>query len=284
MEADPRFISQPLAFWANVRLVSQSAGYTERGANRVKALELDEIVMALRDAKLGQRHVVKEDGQCTPFGISLLEYFNHRAHVLNQLVEPRLMNVDEARNTFEQLREQLQPTCPIPMNKQRGEKRAPAYFTGIVNMLIEANADGLPCDYDPRSLTAVTRDGLPIRTMARRLDGAFTGPVDLVAVWEIKEYYYTTTFGSRVADAIYETQLDGMELMELHKAERIKIDHCLFVDSHFSWWGQGKSYLCRLIDLLHMGLVDEVLFGTEVTQRLPLLVARWVREARNRGT
>ena len=240
--------------------------------------------MALRNARLGQRHVVKEDGQCTPFGASLLEYFDHRARVLNQLVEPRLMNVDEARSTFERLREQLQPTCPIPMNKQRGEKRASAYFTGIINMLIEANADGLPCDYDPRTLTTVTRDGFPIRTMARRLDGAFTGPVDPVAVWEIKEYYYTTTFGSRVADAIYETQLDGMELMELHEVERIKISHYLFVDSHFSWWGQGKSYLCRLIDLLHMGFVDEVLFGTEVMQRLPQLVARWVHQVRDRRT
>ena len=68
--------------------------------------------------------------------------------------------------------------------------------------------------------------------------------------------------------------------MELRKAERIQIDHYLFVDSHFSWWGQGKSYLCRLIDLLNMGLVDEVLFGAEVMQRLPQLVAQWVQRAR----
>ena len=96
------------------------------------------------------------------------------------------------------LQDQLQPTCPLPMNKQKGDKKARAYFTGIINMLIEANSEGLQCDYDPRSLTTATRDGLPIRTLARRFDGAFTGPVDPVAVWEIKEYYYTTTFGSRV--------------------------------------------------------------------------------------
>ena len=264
MKADPRFISQPPEFWANVRLVSQSAGYTERGANRVKAIDLDEIVEALRNAKLDWRHVVDDDGQRTSFGASLLEYFEHRARVLNQFVEPRLMDVDEARNTFERLRDRLQPTCPIPMNKQRGDKKAPAYFTGIINMLVEANTQGLPCDYNPMTLTTVTRGGFPLRTLARRLDGAFTEPVNPVAVWEIKEYYYTTTFGSRVADAIYESQLDGMELMELRKAERIQIDHCLFVDSHFSWWGQGKSYLCRLIDLLHMCLLDEVIFGGEV--------------------
>ena len=68
--------------------------------------------------------------------------------------------------------------------------------------------------------------------------------------------------------------------MELRKAEGIQIDHYLFVDSHFSWWGQGKSYLCRLIDLLHMGLLDEVLFGAEVIDRLPELVAQLVERAK----
>jgi hypothetical protein len=46
------------------------------------------------------------------------------------------------------------------MNKQTGAKKAEAYFTGIINILIEANAEGLPCDCDPRELTSVTRDGL----------------------------------------------------------------------------------------------------------------------------
>ena len=282
MKANYRFISQSLDFWAHVRLVSQSAGYTERGTGKVKAINLAAIVEVLRKAGLGYRHIANEDGQCTPFGLSLLEYFDYRARVLNQFVETCLMDVDDARQTYERLRDQLHPTCPLPMNKQRGDKRAPAYFTGIINMLIEANSAGLPCDYDPKSLTIVTRNGLPIRTLARRLDGAFTSPVNPVAVWEIKEYYYTTTFGSRVADAIYESQLDGMELMELRRTERIQVSHYLLVDSHFSWWGQGKSYLCRLIDLLNMGFVDEVLFGAEVIQRLPQLVAKWVQRAADR--
>lgn len=279
MKPNHRFISQSQEFWAYVRLISQSAGYTRRGTDKVKAVNLEEIVEALEKGKVSPRHVLNEVGQCTPFGGLLLEYFDYRARVLNRYVEPRLMDVADSRRAFEKLKDELQPLCPLPMNKQKGDKRAPAYFTGIINMLIEANASGLSCDYDPRSLTIVTRNGLPIRTLARRLDGAFTGPVDPVAVWEIKEYYYTTTFGSRVADAIYESQLDGMELTELRKAESIQIDHYLFVDSHFSWWGQGKSYLCRLIDLLNMGFVDEVLFGAEVMQRLPILVEKWVQRA-----
>ena len=36
------------------------------------------------------------------------------------------------------------------MNKQKGEKQAPAYFTGIINMLIEANSKGYDCNYTVR--------------------------------------------------------------------------------------------------------------------------------------
>ena len=124
------------------------------------------------------------------------------------------MDKNEAQTLFEQLRARGRPCCPLPLNKQKGEKKAPAYFTGIVNMLIEANAQGMPCDYDPRELTTVTQNNEPFRTLARRVDGAFPRTVNPIAVWEIKEYYYTTTFGSRVADGVYESLLDGMELEE----------------------------------------------------------------------
>jgi hypothetical protein len=51
------------------------------------------------------------------------------------------------------------------------------------------------------------------------------------------------------------------------------------IDAHDTWWNQGKSYLCRVIDMLHMGYIDEVLFGNEVIERLPSLVAEWVEIA-----
>src|SRR5262249_52379204 len=156
------------------------------------------------------------------------------------------------------------------------------YFTGIINMLIEVNAEGLPCDYDPRELTTFTRDREPFRTLARRIDGAFPGPVNPVAVWEVKEYYYTTTFGSRVADGVYETLLDGMELKEL-RDHHFAVRHYLMIDDHFTWWDCGRSYLCRVIDMLHMGYVDEVLFGTEVMERLPTIVKEWVKIFRKRS-
>lgn len=57
---------------------------------------------------------------------------------------------------------------------------------------------------------------MPLRTLSRRVDGAFTRVVNPIAIWEIKEYYYSEeNFGSRIADSVYESQLDGMELDEL---------------------------------------------------------------------
>src|SRR5665213_731232 len=146
-------------------------------------------------------------------------------------------------------------------------------------MLICSNIEGMACDYDPRALTTVTFDGAPLRTLARGVDGAFPKAVNPIAGWEIKEYYYTTTFGSRVADGVYETLLDGMELEELREHEGIDIKHYLMLDARYTWWDCGRSYLCRIIDMLHMGYVDEVLFGSEVIERLPSIVKEWVETA-----
>lgn len=149
-------------------------------------------------------------------------------------------------------------------------------------MPIESSIEGLPCDYDPRELTTFTHLGAPLRTLARRVDGAFPSAKNPIAVWEIKEYYHTTTFGSRVADGVYETLLDGMELEELRQSEKIDCKHFLMIDAHYTWWDCGRSYLCRIIDMLHMGYVDEVLFGKEVLDRMPLIVEEWLKMYRAR--
>ncbi len=129
-------------------------------------------------------------------------------------------------------------------------------------------------------LTSFVRDGIPVRTLSRRVDGAFPSTINPVALWEIKEYYFTTTFGSRIADGVFETMLDGMELRELRENEDIRCRHYLMVDAYDTWWGMGKSYLCRLVDMLHMGLVDEILFEREVVERIPVLVTEWIAEDR----
>jgi hypothetical protein len=284
MKPNRRFLKQPKTFWAYVRTISQSVGYTARGKGIIHVPSVVEMAAALQKVELHSKHVVDDDGKPTKLGLLLQSYFSYRANVLNNTVEPNLMDAETAKQLFERLRDELRSSCPMPMNKQSKEKKRPAYLTGIVNMLIEANAAGFPCDYDPRSLTTISREDVLLRTFARRLDGAFPSVVNPVAVWEIKEYYYTTTFGSRVSDGVYESLLDGMEIEELRQQEGITVKHYLIADAHYTWWVKGKSYLCRLIDLLHMGYVDEVLFGREVVNRLPAIVAGWLKEVRQRNS
>lgn len=278
MKPSPRFARLPAPFWALVKLVSEGLGYSFRGKRgapqTLRRYAAEECARLLGDRSLLSTHVF-DAGRITEVGELLCAYLNYRAETLQTQVEPALMTREDARAEFERLREELCPRCPLPMNKQKGEKRHHAFLAGIVNILTEQALEGRPFNGNPGSLTVITRDGLPLRTLSRWMDGAYPDIVNPTAVWEVKEYYGTTTFGSRVADGVYETMLDGFELAELEEHEQCKVFHYLMVDDRFTWWTKGRSYLCRIVDMLHMGLVDEVLFGREVLTRWPEIVRSW---------
>lgn len=279
MRANSKFENLDLDFWANIKLLNQRLGYIVRKSK--KNPEGGFIVPTVKDIKtvfqqegLSTARLINND-KLTDFGQLIVDYMRFRGDILTNEVEVNLMNKDQARELFYKMKTRYNPTCPLPMNKQKNEKRDYSFLTGLVNMIIEHNKEDLDCNYDPKELTAITKDGFPIRTLSRRVDGAFPSVVDPKAIWEIKEYYYTTTFGSRVADGVYETQLDGWELWEAKRNIGIEIKHYLIVDDHFTWWIKGRSYLCRLVDSIHMGLVTEVLFGREIITRLPEIVKSW---------
>ncbi len=275
MKPDSRFTKLPKAFWANVRLIGQECGYTKRGTGQLLVPSREQVESQWEKIKLSPNGLDVTLPCGRPTWEKLMEYFEYRADILHNHVEPSLMDANTAKKEFSILKKRLKPSCPLPMNKQKGKKKAPAYFTCMINMLIEEAVKGHECNYDPRALTTVIRDGTPLRTFARRMDGAFPSVLNPIAVWEIKEYYYTTTFGSRVAGGVYETLLDGMEIEELAITENIDVLHYLMIDAYYTWWNCGKSYLCRIVDMLHMGYVDEVLVGREIITRLPLLVKGW---------
>ncbi|MGL5098017.1 MAG: DUF7687 domain-containing protein, partial [Planctomycetia bacterium] len=250
MQPRQSFVGLPKSFWANVRTISQRVGYTERPKRKagvggqtgpIKVPTAGEIRLSFAMLNLSTSHLFHDGGTApTDLGKLVFDYFEYRADVLNRIVEPLLMTGDQAREMYESLKGEIRRAVASPMNKQSGEMKRPAYFTGIINMLIDEALEGLPCNFNPQELTTVTRNRQPFRTLARRIDGAFPGPVDPRAVWEIKEYYYTTTFGSRVADGVYETLLDGMELEELdaalreaaeHDDQPERIEHLLMVDA-----------------------------------------------------
>lgn len=268
------FAGMDPSFWAFIKFISETLGYTERRQGIVKKYTPSEIRMLCRETN------TTADTQLINAAVA---YLNMRADLLNNFVEGVLMDAEAASQEFarwEQIHRLHHYDCKLPLNKQKGEMKQVAFFTAIINILAEKtireithNTRELGFDDDPRGLSFVwSDDGYIIGASSRRFDGAYPSIRNPRLIWEIKEYYYATTFGSRVADGVYETQLDGFEFKEIYDRTGIKVYHVLFVDAYRTWWIQGKSYLCRLVDALNSGVVDEVIVGREVLTRWPELL------------
>ena len=111
MRPDERFLGQPKNFWAHIRTISR--------IGQVKAYALNDCLKALTKLGLRTDQFANDDGVSTPFGEKILEYVQYRADVLNNTVEGQLMNVTQAKKAFTRLKKECQPTCPLPMNKQK---------------------------------------------------------------------------------------------------------------------------------------------------------------------
>lgn len=275
MKPNPKFKNKNSNFWASVKVFSEKFGYTKRGSKKVLSFKESDIRDFIPSLNLKKEAYFKKDGSPSSLTSNIIKYSEYRADILNNHVAKNLLDKSSAKALFQKLKNQIQFKCPIPMNKQKGLKRTESYFTGMINILIEANTNGYAVDYDPKRLIKIIKKGHLKYTLSRRLDGAFPNVINPIAVWEIKEYYYTTTFGSRVADGIYETQLDGFELEELNSSTNIKIRHYLFIDGYSTYWLKGRSYLCRIIDMMHAGKVDEVIFGKEIIKAIPRICKEW---------
>lgn len=272
MRPDKRYTGQNLVFWAIVKLASEKAGYSLRKSKKnpiakVKGLTSTDIRNALEKQGLDLGLVPGDKIDLAS------EYSNYRARLINEVVEPALMDRAAAKQLFLDVKLRVNPKHPIPMNRQKKEKRHEAYLAALVGMLAEEalGADNLV--NDAKSLAILTDMGALQGIFSRRFDGAVPNTINPIAIWEVKEYYGTTTFGSRVADGVYETLLDGFEIQQFEVEYGRQIAHYLFVDDRFTWWEKGKSYLCRLVDMLHTGHVDEVFFGRQVTSEWPATLA-----------
>lgn len=256
MKAFKEFKREDKAFWFFVRFVSERLGYTDRKKGIVNVYSFDEI-----------------DDLCNKENIDVsverinkvVLYSQKRAELINNTIRQNLMTAEEAAHIFEEMRGSGKYKSKLIMNKQSGAKKKVNYFTAIITMIAEEVLGGdEDFDPDPRGLIYLLNNRKIIGGSSRRFDGAYPSIYSPKIVWEIKEYYYTNTFGSRIADSVYETQLDGYEFNEIYDRTGEKVHHVLLVDSYKVWWEMGKSYTVRLIDALNMGLVDEVIIGREV--------------------
>jgi hypothetical protein len=280
MKANSKFLNQSQEFWATIKLLSQKLGYTKRKRKKgeqsaINVPSIEETLNTYHSLGLNSNKIYFND-QITSFGELIFEYFQFRADVLNNEIKYYLMDLDEAVDLFKDLSGKFESKIKPVYNKQKKGEKIPLYFTSIINILIESNIGNNECSYTSAEISAFSQHKFPVRSLSRRVDGSFPRVINPVALWEIKEYYYTTSFGSKVADAVYETMLDGYELEEVRKSLNLNIKHYLMIDGKFTWWVKGRSYLCRLIDAMHMGLITEVLFGKEVVHRIPDLTNEWV--------
>ena len=119
------FQAQPRHFWAHVKLLSEGLGYSAKG--KIKRYTLSDLGNFLTQYGLATDHLDVLATNDTTYGALVIAYINYRADILEQAVMPNLMNRDQARTEFEQLRTTFQGTIPLSYNKQSDEKRHPAY-------------------------------------------------------------------------------------------------------------------------------------------------------------
>ena len=261
MKPDKRFLGRPMRFWAHAKFLSEQIGYSKRGTGCLRKYDIREARKVLMDADIfTSGRQVSDDGLIA----DVIEYLNWRSDILNEKIAPLFMCREKAAEEFKTVQLRTQPTKPLPMNKQKGDNRHPAYLASLVGMIAESVLGPSGFIDDARRLSVITRDNVLEGVFSRRFDGAIPDTKNPRAVWEIKEYYGTTTFGSRVADGVYETLLDGYEIESARRELGVDIAHYLFIDDKFTWWDCGRSYLCRMIDMLHTGHVDQIFFGREV--------------------
>ena len=273
MQAFKVFKGMDASFWAFVKFISDNLGYTERGEGLVMEYSISTIKALCEERGINASEEVI---------VNVAQYSKLRADLLNGYAKNMFMDAQTASEEFQNLKTIHKVGnyyCKLPLNKQKGEMKQVAFFTAIINIIAEktireitGNSYSMGFDDDPRSLAYIWDDGRIIGASSRRFDGAYPSIENPRLVWEIKEYYYATTFGSRVADGVYETQLDGFEFKELYERTGRKVYHVLFIDAYRTWCVQGKSYLCRLIDAMNSGVVDEVIVGREVLTRWPELL------------
>ncbi len=74
-----------------------------------------------------------------------------------------------------------------------------------------------------------------------------------------------------MSDAIYEIHLVGLELRAFQRRHGIHVRHYAILDGK-QQWAARRSDMRRAIDLLCMGLIDELIVGREIIDEWPRIV------------
>ena len=102
MQAFSEFKHMPPPFWAMVKYISETLGYTIRGQGAVRTYSIDEI-----DRLVSQNGIVVDYDAI----LAAKSYFDKRADLLNDFVRYNLMDADTVREAFQNLYPLHQEKC-----------------------------------------------------------------------------------------------------------------------------------------------------------------------------
>ncbi|MFF5754920.1 hypothetical protein ACFY7A_05670 [Streptomyces longwoodensis] len=206
----------------------------------------------------------------------LSDYWSKRHEVADNALA--LMRTEsEAKIDYASISDQVLQSYGVQL---AGYHKSPKVLVNTVDAVIyrECQRFGISVNTNPQSRAALLSDE-HIWVSPRRLDGALPDLLNPVALWEIKEYWGKTGGGSKMSDAIYELNLVGLELRMFEDEFGIHVNHYAILDGA-EQWAARKADLRRAIDLLYMGLLDEVVVGSEVLSEWPRIVVENIHLAR----
>jgi len=122
------YLGRSQQWWAEVKTISEAAGYTQktaRGQAKVDQIKIHtpaEIIKAYEGLGLRWDHlfIKNVDGyEPTDYGRGILEYIRYRSTTLAS-IKDQLMNAEQAKAAFEEMRRER--AMPIPRPKKKGKK------------------------------------------------------------------------------------------------------------------------------------------------------------------
>ena len=189
----------------------------------------------------------------------LLQYLDFRQKELER-VYALLRNERQALKFCKQLGVTVSKTKTRNQDHHQSSKALIAAVTAITRTVCERKGVGFNPNPQTRCVWCSKRG---LHVTARNLDGAIPALANPTIIWEIKEYWGLTSGGSKMSDAVYETNLVGSELREFEEHTGVKVVHVFFLDGQ-QQWSVRKADLLRFVDLMHQGLIDYLLVGREV--------------------
>jgi hypothetical protein len=245
-----------------------------------RTIDHDEVLVYLEQAQTDAADMLLARLEQDPdASVRVAEYISYRFTEAQRLEDKMLRTEEQSIGDLVPLSDvEVQRYGTRSQDHHQSSKVMVATVEALTRLTCERA--GVSFNASPQSRAALIAEG-HIWVSPRRLDGALPGLLNPIALWEIKEYWGKTRGGSKMSDAIYECQLVGQELRAFEDLHGVHVQHYVILDGR-EQWSARRSDLRRAIDLLEMGLIDELIVGREVLTEWPRIVKKLCVTAQGR--